>query len=163
MPTFRVVLAEHQTAANSGKFQEILGSYDARKEKRAELDKERIAYWLSKGAQPSGTLHNLFIDEGLIEGKKVNVLPQKSPVIAETPEGEEATAEEKPAEGEVAEAPAEETKEEAPAEEPAKEEKPVEEAPKEEAPKEEEEKPAEEPKEEATPAEETPAETPKEE
>ena len=38
------------------------------------VNRERAAYWLSVGAQPSGTVKNLFIDIGLMKGKKENVV-----------------------------------------------------------------------------------------
>ncbi|MCC7357738.1 30S ribosomal protein S16 [Candidatus Uhrbacteria bacterium] len=34
------------------------------------LKKERIEHWISKGAQPTDTVWNLFIDEKLVEGEK---------------------------------------------------------------------------------------------
>ena len=34
------------------------------------MKKERIKYWLSVGAKPSVTLHNLLVREGVIVGKK---------------------------------------------------------------------------------------------
>ena len=124
-PVFRVVVTESTNSTKSGKFLEILGSYDARKKDRAVLKKERIAHWISKGAQPSETLHNLFIDEKIIEGKKINVLPRKSPIVKEVEENtgvtEEPKIEEEKTETKApkveAETPTEEAKTEAPAEE----------------------------------------------
>lgn len=42
-----------------------------RKERR--LKPERIKHWLSVGAQPSATVHNLLVSEKIIEGKKINI------------------------------------------------------------------------------------------
>lgn len=66
--SFRVVVQEH-TVAPGGRHVEILGSYDPHT-KVNTFKKERIQYWISKGAQPSETAHNLFVKNGMIEGKK---------------------------------------------------------------------------------------------
>lgn len=81
-PSFRVILTDSKRAARTGGFTEVLGSYDARKGSPA-LKAERISYWISVGAKPSGTVHNLLISEKILEGKKVNVLPKKSPPAKE--------------------------------------------------------------------------------
>jgi len=58
-PFFRVVVAE-STAARDGSFVEILGHYYPRsKPAKVEVDRERVAYWLGKGAQPSDTVRTL--------------------------------------------------------------------------------------------------------
>src|SRR3989344_51659 len=65
---FRVVLQEH-TWAPQGKAKELLGFYNPiQKEKK--FHEERVKYWLSKGAQPSPTVHNLMIDAGILTGAK---------------------------------------------------------------------------------------------
>lgn len=55
-----------------GKAVEILGSRNPRT-KINTFNLDRIKHWLSKGAQPSATVRNLFIDLKLIEGKKASV------------------------------------------------------------------------------------------
>ena len=90
--SFRVVVTESQNAAKGGNFLEILGSYDPKKNTRT-IDGDRVKYWISVGAQPSNTVHNLLISEKIIEGKKVNVLSKKSPIKKE---GEEEVKEESP-------------------------------------------------------------------
>jgi small subunit ribosomal protein S16 len=58
-PFFRVVVANHREARD-GAFVEILGHYYPRTTpERLELDRERVAYWLSKGARPSDTVRTL--------------------------------------------------------------------------------------------------------
>lgn len=94
-PTFRVVVMQKQKDSQSGKFIEILGSYNARYGE-PQLKAERIKYWLGVGAQASGTLHNLLIKQKIITGKKVNVLPRKSPPVSDV--ALETKAEEKPTE-----------------------------------------------------------------
>lgn len=68
-PAFRVVVQEKHRAPVS-KSIEILGNYTPRL-KFVKLNAERIQYWISKGAQPSETLHNLFVSQGIITDKKV--------------------------------------------------------------------------------------------
>lgn len=81
-PSFRLVLIEHASAARSGKAQEILGFHDFRKDGTI-IKKDRVEYWLSKGVQASDTAHNLLVSQGVIKGKKKNVLPKKSPAKKE--------------------------------------------------------------------------------
>ncbi len=76
-PSFRVVLGEHTNSAQSGKFIEVLGSYDP-KAGKVEVKADRVKYWLGKGAQASGTVHNFLVDKGIVEGKKVNVMPKRT-------------------------------------------------------------------------------------
>jgi small subunit ribosomal protein S16 len=78
--TFRVVLTESQNSTKSGKYLEVLGHYDP-VNKVKEVDAERVKYWISKGAQPSETLHNFFVSKKIIAGKKVNVLPAKHAIL----------------------------------------------------------------------------------
>ena len=90
-PTFRVVLTDSKNGPKSGKFLEILGSYDARRNADTQLKKERIQHWIAQGAKVSDTVHNLLITHEVIGGKKINVLPLKTPIRKEVP-AEEATA-----------------------------------------------------------------------
>lgn len=90
-PTFRVVLTDSKNSTKSGKFQEILGSYDPRK-KTEVFQGERIKEWMSKGAQVSGTLHNLLVSHKILDGKKINVLPHKKPFKSEKKLAEEKAA-----------------------------------------------------------------------
>ena len=76
-PSFRLVLTDSQNSTKSGRFKEILGSYDPRKSTDA-IKADRVKYWLSQGASATGTVHNLLITHKIIEGKKVNVLPKKT-------------------------------------------------------------------------------------
>jgi small subunit ribosomal protein S16 len=48
-----------------------------------QIDAEKAKAWLAKGVQPSDTLHNILVSQKVIEGKKKNVLPKKSPIIDE--------------------------------------------------------------------------------
>jgi small subunit ribosomal protein S16 len=77
-PAFRVVLTDSKNAAKSGKFKEILGSYNLKKGE-VVFKADRIVYWMSKGAQVSDTVHNFLVHQKLIVAKKKNVLSKKSP------------------------------------------------------------------------------------
>lgn len=118
-PYFRVIVGDKRNAAQSGKFLEVLGSYDP-KAGEVSLKEDRVKYWISKGAQPSGTVHNFLVDKKIIDAGKINVMPKKTPIIKEKPaeetKPEKAEAPVEPAaeetKPEAAETPAEETKEE---------------------------------------------------
>src|SRR3989344_3521750 len=77
-PAFRVVLTDSKNSTKSGKFLEIVGTYDP-KAGKTNFKTERIKYWMSKGAKLSDTMHNFMIHEKVISGKKINVLPKKKP------------------------------------------------------------------------------------
>lgn len=78
MPTFRIVVTEHTRGPKSANFVEKVGSYNPKTKERS-LNAERVKYWLSVGAKATGTMHNMLVSAGIVEGKKVNVLPRKSP------------------------------------------------------------------------------------
>jgi small subunit ribosomal protein S16 len=79
-PSFRAVLTDSKNSTKSGKFLEILGTYNPKAgEKNLKVD--RIKYWMSKGAQCSDTVHNFLVHDKVIQGKKINVLPKKKPTV----------------------------------------------------------------------------------
>lgn len=82
-PMFRVVLTDSKNSTKSGRFLEILGSFDGRGKDFQTLNVEKVKEWLSKGVQLTPRLHNMFIDKKIISGKKINVLPRKSPITKE--------------------------------------------------------------------------------
>ena len=58
-PYFRVVVTEGRSALQSS-FVENLGTYNPRsKPAKVEINKERIQYWLQKGARPSDSVRTL--------------------------------------------------------------------------------------------------------
>jgi len=82
--SFRLVLTESKNSTKSGRFKEILGSYDPRKSNDA-LDAQRIKYWLSQGAGPTSTVHNLLVKHKIIDAKKIDVSAKskKVPIVKE--------------------------------------------------------------------------------
>ena len=79
-PAFRVVLTDSKNSTKSGRFLEILGTYNPKTDEK-KLENDRIKYWISKGAKCSNTMHNFLVHDKVIEGKKINVLPKKKPTI----------------------------------------------------------------------------------
>lgn len=76
-PTFRIIISEKQKDTK-GDFLELLGSYDPHVSPPAvKIKADRISYWLSQGAQPSSTVHNLLVDQHVISGTKVTVIRAK--------------------------------------------------------------------------------------
>ena len=71
-PFFRVVVIDKRKSSKGGRSVEDLGYVDPLT-KRKSLKKERVQYWISKGAQPSESIHNLLVSEKIIEGKKIHV------------------------------------------------------------------------------------------
>ncbi len=70
-PTYRFIVCEH-TKDPWGDSLEILGHYNPRS-KELVLKKERVEHWISKGAQPTETVHNILVTEGILKTKKKNV------------------------------------------------------------------------------------------
>lgn len=71
-PSFRLVLTDSKNSTKSGRFAEMLGSYDPRKSIES-FKADRIKHWLSQGAGLTGTVNNLLVKNGIIRGKKVHV------------------------------------------------------------------------------------------
>ncbi len=69
-PLFRFIVSE-KARDPWGKALEFLGTYQPlMSPAKIELNKERITYWMSKGAQLSDTVWNLFVDQGIVKGDK---------------------------------------------------------------------------------------------
>lgn len=128
---FRVVVQDSRRTPTSGRVVAALGHYNPHT-KETSLDKEKAAFYMEHGAQPSERVARLLKAEGvkmpswvkLAQGKKRDIrntekLRKNRPVEEVAPEDPaepagEAAADEAP----VVEAPAETTPEEAPAQEP---------------------------------------------
>src|SRR5690349_16900824 len=95
-PTFRLVLTDSKNGPKSGKYLEVLGSYDPRLDNKIEkFDVAKIKEHISKGVKLSDTVHNYLVSKKVIEGKKINALPKKSPIKKEEVKAEAPKAEEK--------------------------------------------------------------------
>lgn len=68
--SYRLVISE-KARDTQDVYLELLGTFDPHaKENQFKPVKERIEYWISKGAQTSPTVHNLLVSAGIIKGKK---------------------------------------------------------------------------------------------
>ncbi|MFH1780947.1 MAG: 30S ribosomal protein S16 [Candidatus Nealsonbacteria bacterium] len=85
-PSFKIVVTDKRNPAKGGRFVEQVGFYNPITKEKI-LNKERTQYWLSQGVQPSATLHNLLIKEGILEGKKIpkQKKSKKAPVPVPAP------------------------------------------------------------------------------
>ena len=81
-PAYRIVVTDKRTGVGSDKHVDRLGSYNP-KLNHIQLDAEKAKEWLSKGVQPSDTMHNVLVSQKVIDAKKINVLPRKSPIVDE--------------------------------------------------------------------------------
>ncbi len=64
-PIWRVVVAD-QRSPRDGRVIETIGRYNAQTEpSEIVLNEERLAYWLSRGAQPTNTVRKLMRAKGL--------------------------------------------------------------------------------------------------
>ncbi len=115
-PFFRIVVTDKKNPPQGGRFLEILGFFNPLTKER-KLKAERIKYWLSVGAQPSKSLHNLLVSEGIIKAKKIDVHKkpkkkekEKEEVKEEEVKKEESRAEQRPKEEKPKETPQEKPK-----------------------------------------------------
>jgi small subunit ribosomal protein S16 len=66
-PSYRIVATDKESPRD-GRFLEILGFYNPRSEPATlELEEARIYDWMSKGAQPSDSVRQLFQSAGLLD------------------------------------------------------------------------------------------------
>lgn len=81
---FRVIISE-KGRDPYGDALEILGAYD-QFHKQLQVKKDRVNFWLERGAQMTPTINNLFIAQGIIEGKKV--VASKPGTVSEKKQGQ---------------------------------------------------------------------------
>lgn len=101
-PSYKVVVTDRNNPPQGGKFVEQVGFYNPLTSEKI-LHKDRITYWIGVGAQPSDTVYNILINEGIVKGEKKKIVfkkkkkagpePAAAPV---TPKVEAAPAEEAP-------------------------------------------------------------------
>lgn len=84
-PTFRIIVSDKRKDT-VGTYLELLGSYDPHATpSKIEINAERAKHWLSVGAQPSDSVHNLLVDQGIISDTKRVVAKAKAAPVTETP------------------------------------------------------------------------------
>lgn len=81
-PSYRIVVVDKRTGPKSNKAVDLLGSYEP-KQGSITINKDKAKHWLAHGVQPSDTVYNMLVSQKIIEGKKRNALPKKSPIIDE--------------------------------------------------------------------------------
>ena len=108
-PFFRVVVIDKRRTASGGRAVEDLGYVDPLTKKK-NFKKERVLYWISKGAQPSPSVHNLLVSEKIIDSKKIKISNISKKKQAEIKSEAEKAAAPVAASAPVVEAPKEEPK-----------------------------------------------------
>ncbi len=81
-PSYRVVVTDSRNGPRTGNHVDVVGSYYP-KMGNFQIDGEKAKKWISQGVQVSDTVHNFLVTQKVIEGKKKNVLPKKSPIVDE--------------------------------------------------------------------------------
>ncbi len=95
-PFYRVVAADVR-CPRGGNVIEELGTYDPmekNKANRVKLDTERIEYWLSVGAQPTGTVRDMLLKAGLAvssQARKARDTQAEAPEPTAAATGDEST------------------------------------------------------------------------
>lgn len=82
-PSYRIVATNSRNGPKASKHVAVLGHYDAIRKTTVIKDAEEVKKHLAHGAQVTDTLHNILVGQGIIDGKKKNVLPKKSPIVDE--------------------------------------------------------------------------------
>ena len=78
-PSYRLVVTLKRSKM-AGPPVEDLGSYNTFT-KQSTINKERIAHWLRVGAQPTVTVHNFLVKEGVLTGAKLPVKMKKKAAL----------------------------------------------------------------------------------
>lgn len=73
--SFRIVVKE-KCSKMVGRFTDDLGWFNPHTDKY-ELNKERAKHWISMGAQPTDSLHNLLVRAGVLRAGKIAVHSKK--------------------------------------------------------------------------------------
>lgn len=91
---FRIAVLEKTAGPKAGKYVDLVGTYNP-KTKAATLKPDAIKDWMSKGAQVSPSVHNLLVNQGVMEGAKSAKVVKQSELgknIAKKKAEEEAAA-----------------------------------------------------------------------
>ena len=91
-PFFKIVVIPRSAGTKSRNFRDEVGTHDP-VNKETTIDEEKARGWIAKGAQPTDTVHNLFVKHGVITGRKKEA-HDKDPVEPE-PKEEKTEKEEK--------------------------------------------------------------------
>lgn len=94
-PHARLVVTDASRGPKSGKYIEVVGVYN-KKSGFVKIDSARVNYWLGVGVEPSVTVHNMLVAEGVITKPKINALPKKTAPQKEPKSEEAVSANDKP-------------------------------------------------------------------
>lgn len=82
MPVYQIVAADAR-APRDGKFLEVIGHYQPTSRPHAvTINKERVAYWMQTGAQPTSTVRSLIRATGLLHELRLMKLGRSEEEIA---------------------------------------------------------------------------------
>ncbi|ABB23828.1 SSU ribosomal protein S16P [Pelodictyon luteolum DSM 273] len=83
LPVYQIVAADAR-APRDGKFLEVVGHYQpTAKPHVVTLDRERVAYWMQTGAQPTSTVRSLIQKTGLLYELRLKKLGRSEAEVAE--------------------------------------------------------------------------------
>jgi small subunit ribosomal protein S16 len=82
-PSYRLVVAVKKSKMIAPPVED-LGSYSSFT-KAGNFKKDRITYWIGVGAQPTLTVHNLLVAQGVLSSKKLPVKMKKAVVAPAEP------------------------------------------------------------------------------
>ena len=79
-PAFKIVVTDKRKSSTRGRFVEEVGVYNPLTKQR-NLKGDRVKYWMSVGAKPSPTVHNMLVTDKIVEGPKIakHKPPKKMP------------------------------------------------------------------------------------
>src|SRR3989344_266581 len=83
---FRVVAVEH-TKKPKGEYLELLGNYNPH-QKQLTVKRERVEYWMGKGAQISPTINNLMVTHKIWDRPKMESWKPKHKDASSQPQAE---------------------------------------------------------------------------
>ena len=83
-PSFKIVVTDKLRSSTRGRFVEEVGIYNPLTKQR-NLKGDRVKYWISVGAKPSDTVHNMLVADKVIEGQKLPKHKKSKKPVAETP------------------------------------------------------------------------------
>ena len=89
-PAFKIVVTDSRRSSTRGRFVEEVGIYNPVSKQR-NIKGDRVKYWISVGAQPSATVHNMLVTDKIIEGAKI-AKHKATPVAAPAVEAEKSPA-----------------------------------------------------------------------
>lgn len=80
-PSYRLVVAPKRSKMAAPPVED-LGSYNP-SSKAAVINKDRVLHWIKTGAQPTVTVHNLFVKQGIVAGSTKAIKMKKKAAVAE--------------------------------------------------------------------------------